>query len=99
MMAYVTKRLLGLGFAASAVYGFNASGLDTQYVIKDSHPVPDGWIRKGPAAGDHPITLHIGLREGMSLELEDLVYEGTANFLEILFSLCHSQLTSSRLAE
>lgn len=79
MMAYAMKRLLGFGFAASAVYGFNTSGLDTQYITKDSHPVPDGWINKGLAPGDHPITLHIGLRESMSLELEDLVYEGIAN--------------------
>ncbi|MCJ1352626.1 MAG: hypothetical protein MMC33_002610 [Icmadophila ericetorum] len=72
-MPCIMKLVLAVGLVASSVSCLNTSGLHDRYVVKDSHSIPDGWINRGPAPGDHPITLHVGLREGMGLELEQFV--------------------------
>lgn len=48
----------------------------SEYVVKDSHRVPDGWqyVRKAPL--DHEIELHIALKQANFDILEKHLYEG-----------------------
>lgn len=48
----------------------------SEYAVKDSHPVPDGWSYVGRASPDHVIELHIALRQAHFDILEKHLYEG-----------------------
>ena len=92
------KLVLAVGLVASSVSCLNTSGLHDRYVVKDSHSIPDGWINRGPAPGDHPITLHVGLREGMGLELEQFVNQGAAAiYLSIIIRPLRIYVVTDRL--
>lgn len=47
------------------------------YVLKETHPVSEGWCKEGPAQSRYMINLQIGLKSGGSEMLERHLYEGT----------------------
>lgn len=49
----------------------------SKYVLKETHPVSEGWCREGPAQSQHVVNLQIGLKSRGSEMLERHLYEGT----------------------
>lgn len=68
-------------FAASFVVSVPLSSeLRSSYTVKETHNVPEKWLRVGPASGDEFIKLQIALRQSNPGELERRLYEGTSLF-------------------
>lgn len=57
--------------------GCSPMHIRSPYTVKDSHPLPSGWRKIGPAPGDHVLNLQIGLKQDRFHELEKHLYEGT----------------------
>lgn len=64
------------------------------YAIKDSHHVPKGWARVGPAPAEHWINLNIGLKQDRFDELEKQLYEGITLTVHVVYSMLISYPTA-----
>jgi tripeptidyl-peptidase-1 len=68
------RKLLFLILAARAIV-CPPVRVRSEYSVKDSHPVPDRWLRIGRAPPDHEIHLQICLKQGRFNELERHLYD------------------------
>jgi tripeptidyl-peptidase-1 len=59
--------------------------IHSEYAVKDSHSVPDGWKYMGTAPPDHEIELHIALKQAHFDVLEKHLYEGKLSIAQRVF--------------
>jgi hypothetical protein len=53
-----------------------AAGAWTEFVVKEEHPVPRGWVPVGFPDQDHKLVLQIGLEQANLSALEERLWEG-----------------------